>query len=418
MIIHHPDKFVVDDHTVIWAKFEYEKENTNLPEILWFKIPNQYAHHLPLQNDAFLTSGLIAGMYLGEKVEVRGQVSPTLAYNLTDYQHALCSIYPKLVQPVEIKYETLKPIEENYGWVGASFSGGADSMFTLWRHLPPNQLDPDFQVTHCLFIQGFDIGLNEAPKYRALFNQYKSELKKNNVELIDLETNLAPLMVPHMDYTKFYNSILASCVQIFGGYFKRFYLSSSRDFDQLDLQLTQGPLTDRLLSTDTLDLIHVGATHSRVEKIRDFSDWDFAHRNLRVCNSIEVSEGYLNCGRCEKCVRTLIPIYSIGKMDKFKTFAKPLQANWEGLWWARKYVPPIHYGPEMVPFVKKYKKDFAPWIRAAVILGHIRYWIVKNIPQILKKALRRYGYFVDVRHWQDDFEDPEIIDYIETNYLS
>jgi hypothetical protein len=343
-------------------------------------------------------------------------VSPQLAYNLHEFQHTVSLKKPKEVQPIEIKYSTLKSVNVIPNGVGAFFSGGVDSLYTLWEHLPQNQPIPDYQVTHGLFMLGFDLGLNKRQKFTALFSQYQKALKGIGVEVVPIETNLVSILLPHMEFTSYYGSIQAGCAQVLGRFFKRFYLPSSRDYEQLAMRvLAGGPLTDRLLSTDTLDLIHHGATCSRVEKVQMISDWEIAQQNLRVCGNPEYVDTDMNCSRCEKCVRTMIPIYALGKMDEFKTFAKPLKNNWEGLWWARKFSPRLDYSGEMVPFIKKYKKDFAPWIRLAIVLGFFRYWALKSVPMFLRRRLKPFGYFVDTLMEEYDYEDLEVIDTIREN---
>jgi hypothetical protein len=60
---------------------------------------------------------------------------------------------------------------------------------------------------------------------------------------------------------------------------------------------------------------------SRYEKTRLISEWDLALRHLRVCNRTEeYTSEQLNCGRCEKCVRTMLGLLAIGALWKATAF--------------------------------------------------------------------------------------------------
>jgi hypothetical protein len=198
-----------------------------------------------------------------------------------------------------------------------------------------------------------------------------------------------------------------------GGLFKRFYIPSSRDYYQIRIRTSSSdPLSDPLLSSESLDLIHHGATHKRVEKIDEISRWKFAQDHLRVCFNKEYDESGLNCSRCEKCTRTMVPLYTLGAMDEFTTFKKPFRTNRDVLWVARKYNPSQGYVPETFQFVRAHKPGLLPWLIAAVLLGIIRYWLLRIIPGFIKRELVQFGFFIDPLKEENAFEDPSIIQLI------
>ena len=414
MIIHQPELLRKDDHTIVWSRIELAVKQENFPNYLWYRVPDRYAEYLSLQSDAFLVPGLIAGMQFGENIEVRGVVSPKLAYHLDEYQYVLHFRLPEYVKHVEIKYNQLIPLDVKPEGVGATFSGGVDSLFTLWKHLPNNETVPGYEITHGLFIMGFDIHFQDKDKYHYLFQTYQSALEKIGVSLVPLETNLVQLIIPRLFYPYFYGPVLAGSAHFFGGLFKRFYIPSSKDYFQLRTWTSSSdPLSDPLLSSDRLNIIHHGATHRRVDKILEICHWKFAQDNLRVCFNKDYDEHSLNCSRCEKCTRTMVPLYALGVMDKFSTFKKPFRSNRDGLWVARKFNPTQRYLPETYPFVKMHKPDFFPWLTAATVLGYLRYWLLRLIPRFIKQKFRRFGYFVDHRKEENTFEDPSILQLIQ-----
>jgi hypothetical protein len=64
--------------------------------------------------------------------------------------------------------------------------------------------------------------------------------------------------------------------------------------------------------------VHDGAEATRTQKLMDWiCGSELALENLRVC--LAPGDAY-NCGRCEKCVRTMIPLELAGKLASSKVF--------------------------------------------------------------------------------------------------
>jgi hypothetical protein len=55
-----------------------------------------------------------------------------------------------------------------------------------------------------------------------------------------------------------------------------------------------------------------------MEKLKIVAGWDVAFQNFRVCLA-NVQEK-LNCGRCEKCVRTMLELEALGLLHKTHAF--------------------------------------------------------------------------------------------------
>jgi hypothetical protein len=418
MIIHQPEIITRDGHTILFSRIEFANARVVFPEFIWYRVPEQYADYFTTQSDPFLVPGLLAGMVFAENIEVKGIVSPKLAYCLEEYRFLLHFRFPKFLHQCEIKYNRLDPLDMVPRGIGAPFSGGVDSFFTIWKHLPQNQPDLGFQITHGVFIKGFDILPSEDQYFKFLLEKYSLAASKIGIELIPLETNVVSLTHQRLPLPYFYGPIIAAAGIALAGALRRFFIPSSWDYQKISkMAYTSDTLMDRLLSTDTLEIIHHGATHLRVEKVREIADWEIAQAHLRVCESHKFNQDTWNCSRCEKCVRTMIPIYALGKMNAFKTFERPITSNRDGLWWARKYSTERVYAGEMFPFVKTHKPDWLPWLRSAQALGVIRHWLfVRLLPGFIKKWLHRYGYFTVRNEAPDAYEIPAITQLIRESY--
>jgi hypothetical protein len=418
MIIHQPELFRKNGFTTVFSCIEVNNKSGFFPDFIWYRVPEQYGGLLTTRSDAFLVPGLLAGMYFGEDIEVRGVVSPKLAYQLEEYQYLLNFRFPKYQHPIQINYDRLRALDILPRGVGASFSGGVDSLFTLWKHLPQNQPVPGFKITYSIFINGFDLLESEDHHYKFLYEKYNKSLSEIGVDLIPLQTNIVSITHKRLDLHLFYGPIIVATGMALAGGLGRYYAPSSGDYAMLnDKAYTADPLMDHLLSTETLDVIHHGSTHVRVEKVEEIADWEVAQKLLWVCEIHQFKKDTWNCSRCEKCVRSMIPLYALGKLENFKTFEKPFRTNRDGLWWARKYSTERVFGGEIFPFVKKHKPEWLPWLRAGAALGSVRFWLfVKLVPGFMKKWLRRYGYFVARNEAPDAFEFPEVSQHIRENY--
>lgn len=78
---------------------------------------------------------------------------------------------------------------------------------------------------------------------------------------------------------------------------------------------------DPLFSGSSLRIKHDGARLSRLEKVRLLASWPEAVNNVRVCFVNRLGE--LNCGRCEKCIRTKVELATVGKLDASEAFSAP-----------------------------------------------------------------------------------------------
>ena len=55
--------------------------------------------------------------------------------------------------------------------------------------------------------------------------------------------------------------------------------------------------------------------YKRSEKTANIAGWDIAQKHLNVC--IVPENGAHNCSCCSKCMRTLMPLEAMGKLDEF-----------------------------------------------------------------------------------------------------
>lgn len=413
MIIHEPDVVNRNGQTILFSRIECTNSNISLPEYLWYRFPNEYAINLTCQSDPFLLPALYAAMHFRESLNVRGFVSPQLAYHLDEYQFVQNYFFPNEVFPIDIQYQYLAVIKDRPKAVGVAFSGGVDSFFTIRKHSLDNEISDEYRITHALFINKFDLVHKDNDRYQALFSRFHKALKTVEIDLIPIETNAYSFIVPHLKLARYYIPVLAGSAMVFAGLFKKFFVSNSWDYYQLrKIPNSSNPISDRLLSTETMDFEHFGANFRRTEKIEAILDYKLARENLRVCGSEILGQNELNCSKCGKCLRTMIPIYVFGRMHDFQTFSKPLRHHLDILRWARKFEPFSVFLPEIVKLTKVVRSRLLPILWLAIFLGKLRVSLLALVPDIIKGWLSTFGYFVDLAKEEHAFENIEVVQLI------
>jgi hypothetical protein len=82
------------------------------------------------------------------------------------------------------------------------------------------------------------------------------------------------------------------------------------------------PLLDCNFSSHELRVRHDGLRLSRLEKTRLLAGWDVALHHMRVCNKSDAYKAdQLNCGKCEKCLRTMLALICLGALSRSRAFA-------------------------------------------------------------------------------------------------
>jgi hypothetical protein len=339
MIIHQPERIIKEDQVCLVAHVETRTPVPDLPTSLWFTYPVHLLPYLTESSDAFAASLLLVAMYLGEDLEVRGGISSRLASGLWEYGQVFKNWFPKLFTSVDIKFEQIEGPQPlpNPTMTGMAFSGGVDSFFTLWSHLPQNQPIQSARITHGVFVHGFDIGLPQTERYQGLFQRYRAVFQELGLELIPVSTNAYYFTQFRIKWEYAHGGPLIATGLNLGHLFHRFYINASYAYTNLGPGGTT-PITDHLLSTEDMEIIHFGSSHSRYQKLPELRTFDPARQNLRVCTKPSLPAGQLNCLRCDKCLRTMTMLEVQDLLDDFSVFPHRLRLR-DLFTWAQVVLP-------------------------------------------------------------------------------
>lgn len=331
MIIEKSQLSKEGDAILVSAAISRRPRNIEMPETLWFRVPSQFQDGLTDLGDPFLVALLPVAMALGLDLEIKDTVSSRLVYGLRDYQQILHTWWPKLFTVVNLKCAQISSGVKNNRptSVGATFSGGVDSFYTLYQHRPANEILPEYRLSHCLIINGFDndVDLAHTGLFKRLRRTYEPMLSDQGIKMVEMQTNLKQFRLAAMGSGKLhltFGTPLAAAALVLGNLFARFYIPASYHYGDL-VPDGSHPMLDHLLSTETTQFIHDGASATRVAKTIAIAGWPDTHSRLRVCfqgAQYSTDRGvFENCGFCEKCLRTMIPLEIVGLLNDFSTFS-------------------------------------------------------------------------------------------------
>ncbi|OGD32792.1 MAG: hypothetical protein A2V45_15640 [Candidatus Aminicenantes bacterium RBG_19FT_COMBO_58_17] len=262
---------------------------------LWYRLPKSYP--VSRAGDPFLAAALLPAMAKGEKLEIDPSltVSPTLLGNTAVLQEVHHTWNPLLkIIPIQAKTTPVEPINPG---AFSFFSGGVDSMFTFLKHQE--------ELSHAVFIHGFDFFLDR-DTFRIAVERNAAFLGGFGKTLIPVETNFYLFGYNHnLSRTLTQGSTLASVALLLG--FPRAYVPTSLSYNEI-FPSGSHPVTDPLWSNEGVQIIHDGAEARRVDKVRRVTDSPSALANLWVC----LEDMNVNCGKCAKCLRTMISLELVG----------------------------------------------------------------------------------------------------------
>jgi hypothetical protein len=279
---------------------------------------------LETSNEALIACSLLPAMASGmEVVDLAGPTSarlvsalPTIVDIMTAWNKELTPVsYPSLV-PVA------KP-RSSPGRVGAFFSGGVDAFYTFLKCRE--------QVTDIIFLHGAESALGNAELLKRAAANVDAVASEFGVSVVHVETNLKPFLSSFADWGLSGHGVgLATVGHLLAPAFERIYIGSSVYYGDL-FPWGSHPLLDPLWSSEVLEFVHHGCAARRIEKVEFIAGFDAALNNLRVCpwgpGTKYEGGAVVNCGRCEKCIRTMMALEVAGKLSQCTTFDRPLESR-------------------------------------------------------------------------------------------
>lgn len=277
---------------------------------LWWRFPAQYAPDGDLDGSPFLAGVLVWAMRHGEDVTVDAPVSPRLLAGLDDTLAVFRSFFPGDMKRISVSAEPGQPPAPTQ-LTGCYFARGVDSWYAVLRALEEDPQRPP--LSHAVFSPGFLSPHDTPESVRFTADRVTAAAARAGLPVVSVDTNLK---------WDFRGAQLVSTALALG--LRRMLIPSGGMRGELRPRITH-PEIDPRFSTERTEIVHYGDA-SRLEKVARVARSQDALDDLWVC-TLDNPLTDVNCGRCEKCVRTMLQLHIVGALDRCPRFAHPLDAG-------------------------------------------------------------------------------------------
>jgi len=250
--------------------------------------------------DWIVPVGLLDAMMAGRALSIREAISPALERNLQSIQNIYCSWLPT-AKEVAVNVTTTSAEETSTGR-SVFFSGGVDSFYSLLKHRE--------RTNNLILVHGFDIPLDNTTFFAPVRSAAEEVAALFETRLITVKTNLRT--VSHASSWGIeHGAALASVAHALQPNHSTVYIGSTHSYKDLHIWGSH-PLLDPLWSSGSVQIVHDGAETNRIGKLKRICEYPEIIKYLRVCWH---DTGLYNCGRCEKCLRTMIGLLGLDSLQ-------------------------------------------------------------------------------------------------------
>lgn len=286
-------------------------------------IPEEFSEFLAPTCDPLLAACLLPAMSTGSNIEIFGPISPVLLSTAQRSLQAVLACNKPHLKKVNIKH--FGELAYNSGvqdCIATGFSSGIDSLCAVHDFFSKALWEGE-KLTHLIS--------NNFSRYRNIGewerNFTRSASKELGLPLIEVNSNIDQLFDPlwaggefgAIEVHTLWNATTALALQ---GRVSRFYYASAYSYPSLKFSPDRDiafidPELLRLLSASFMSLESIGSEYTRVEKTKKVRELPMSQRFLNVCTAMPRADIFHNCGKCEKCKRTLLTLEFTGGVEDF-----------------------------------------------------------------------------------------------------
>jgi hypothetical protein len=284
--------------------------------VVYYEVEARHAELLADSYDPFLVAALPPAVFHGEsRIAIEGEVAPLLVAGLQCVMGWHHHWYGKRHAPIRIEAGTRVTARPQRPWA-TYLSGGVDSMFTLRRNQLGFPATHKGRVRHAILVNGFDVRRPDA--FRIVSDHVHKVATAADLDLVTVSSNVPQLDDDYSFWTQqFGGAAFSSVAHALAAGIQGVWFSANATIPDL-IPWTLHPATDSSRSSSDLEIRQDGIEFTRVEKVRLLANWDVARRHVRVCTRNPVDR--LNCGECEKCVRTQLAFLVAGRLAEASAF--------------------------------------------------------------------------------------------------
>ena len=322
----------------VYLKSHIKDDYQNIDEDIWYSTPEEYGQYFCDEiADAFVISVLLQAIRYGEDIVVDAAISEKLYFNLQfSLIHTISISWGDISNKIKVTpKEVMKPNFHSFA-VGCGCSLGVDSLSAIFRYTS-KECPESYRITHLTYFNVGAMGYKDLEKAQSSFKKDLSMVRDfadaYKLPLVCIESNISIL---YRDFDFDQSGIIRnmSAVLSMQKLFRVYYFASGQPNQNFEFTTTvmshYGSLLLPLMSTESTELVVADQDKSRIDKTKSLMDNPIAHQHLYVCwkelianknpqSEVErVKDKFLNCTRCDKCLRTALTLDILGKLNLFK----------------------------------------------------------------------------------------------------
>lgn len=301
------------------------------PEALWFETDPAFAADLEPAPEAFLTAALPLAAGLCEpRLAIEGRADDRLRDGLAGAMRMLAGWYSTCREvPIEATGGFAPRAPRTPPRVAAFLSGGVDSLSALRADRLAHGPDDPAGIREAIHLFGWhsDDFEGQSPRPERLRHHREQHARLARfaaaigLPLVPVRTNVRTFH-PSFPWSRdvAFGAGMISAAHAFPGRWTEAHFASG-GYPGTHPPHGSHPALDPLFSSGAVLVRHAEAARTRLEKVRAIAAWPEAMEVLDVCLHHEPPPtGVVNCGRCEKCVRTMLALAAVGRLDAGVTF--------------------------------------------------------------------------------------------------
>ena len=271
---------------------------------------------------AFFPVALLVAMRLGLPLRVEGELPVLWKRNFQRVQEIYRLAFKGFsMVEVDASWRGLEAPGDAAGALptGGFFSAGVDAFHVASR--------PDVGVL--IHVDGFDSTIRDAATKPVVGDVVGKAAADIGLPLWRVSTDARCLLDGLVWHGMAGTMILGGCARLFAGTLDRVVLGGSDIWLTSMIRRSDHYLITRCFGAEDLGFTIDALNRRRVEKIGALGGSRPFRKHLRVCWTPTTSEA--NCGRCEKCMRTMAAVHAFGWEDDFPALPRLERGALEGL---------------------------------------------------------------------------------------
>jgi hypothetical protein len=365
----------------------FRAEESGVVEQVDFDVEGDAAELADPAPEAFALIGALAALRAGERrVRIEGKLCPRFRDDTRLALRLLHTWYgnPEPVLEATAGFAAREPPSPR---AGLFLSGGVDSVSALRANRLSFSPDHPSAFRDALFVVGY--GLQGDQATRPGLEELRARQRRSSeaiaqiagLRFIEVESKVDALGEEGGFFLRASHSAhLAAIAHLFRRTLSSASIAASYDPSFLEPWGTH-PLLDPHYGSSAIEIRHEGFGLTRGERVGVVAAWKEALPHLIVCHQAPLGGGRLNCGRCEKCLRTMIDLDLAGALAPPAPFPEEVDPG---------LLEDLRVPAATVPFWK----NFPARLRARGRGG-----LAANVERLLEESRRQERWFEE-RGWK------------------